>query len=149
MYNLFQNFTESYFTCNNQYFCQTYGLPMGSPLSPVLANIFMEFFETELLPEILNFDVTWVRYVDDIFAVVPCSLDIDQFLESLNNLHSSIKFKAETDNENTLPFLDTLVIRDETECPISKVYRKDTHSDSYIQAFSNHSRATKLGVISN
>ena len=30
-----------------------------------------------------------------------------------------------------------------------RVYRKDTHSDSYIHAFSNHSKTTKLGVISN
>ena len=33
--------------------------------------------------------------------------------------------------------------------PKLKVYRKHTHSDSYIHAFSNHSNKVKQGVISN
>ena len=131
------------------FYSQIDGLPMGSPLSPVLANIFMEYFESELLPRILDNNITWLRYVDDVFAVVPCSFDIQNFLESLNSLHPSIKFKVEIENNNALPFLDTLVIRSHNGYPKFKVFRKDTHSDSYIHAFSNHSITTKLGVMSN
>ena len=43
----------------------------------------MEHFETELLPEILSVDIKWVRYVDDVFAVIPCNLDIDKFFRIL------------------------------------------------------------------
>ena len=41
---------------------------MGSPLSPVIANIYMEHFE---IKAINSFPLTldeWKRYVDDIFA---------------------------------------------------------------------------------
>ena len=50
--------SECYFSCNNRIYAQVSGLPMGSPLSPVLANLFMEFYETEILPNIVNFDMT-------------------------------------------------------------------------------------------
>ena len=46
-----------WFMCNNNYFQyedsfykQKFGISMGSPLSSVSANLFMEFFEGELLP---------------------------------------------------------------------------------------------------
>ena len=37
--------------------------------SPVLSNIYMEFFERYLLPSTVNFELVWLRYVDDVFAV--------------------------------------------------------------------------------
>ena len=46
-------------------------------------------------------------------------------------------------------FLDTVVVRSSNNTPNFKVYRKPTHSNSYIHAFSNHSDNVKLGVISN
>jgi hypothetical protein len=34
--------TSTYFVCNGQHYKQTDGLAMGCPLSPVIANFFME-----------------------------------------------------------------------------------------------------------
>ena len=43
---------------------------MGSPLAPVLANIFMVFHESKWLNEYnLNEPKFYLRYVDDILAV--------------------------------------------------------------------------------
>ena len=50
---------------------------------------------------------------------------------------------------NCLPFLDVLVARSERNKPTFSVYRKPTHSNSYVHAFSNHNIDVKLGVISN
>ena len=52
----------------------------------------MEFFERYLLPSIVNFELVWLRYVDDVFAVLPDNIDLDNFLASLNRLSPSIKF---------------------------------------------------------
>ena len=42
---------------------------MGSPLAPVLSNIFMGFYESKWLNEyILNKPNFYLRYVDDILA---------------------------------------------------------------------------------
>ena len=44
---------------------------MGSPLAPVLANIFMGFDEDKLLNEYnLNKPKFYLRYVDDILAAL-------------------------------------------------------------------------------
>ena len=63
--------SSTIFLFDNQGFAQKEGVAMGSPLSPVLANLCMEFVEKEILsrcdPEIKP--VMWVRYVDDIFIL--------------------------------------------------------------------------------
>jgi len=41
--------TTTYFSYNDQFYEQTSGAAMGSPISPVIANIFMEHFEKEAL----------------------------------------------------------------------------------------------------
>ena len=52
---------------------------MGSPLAPVLANIFMCFYESKWLNEDnLNKPIFYLRYVDDI----PAAYDKEQ--DSLN-----------------------------------------------------------------
>ena len=60
---------------------------------------------------------------------------------------SSIKFKIEIENNNCLPFLDTLVIRNNGQLKFD-VYRKPTAVDSYIHFFSNHHISVKKSVFS-
>ena len=50
---------------------------MGSPLAPVLAKIFMDFHESKWLNEYnLNKSEFYLRYVDDILAVLEFSVTI-------------------------------------------------------------------------
>ena len=84
---------------------------MGSCLSPILSNLFMEYFERDLLPSVVDFELVWYRYIDDVLAVIPNTVDIDNFLLKLNCLVPSIKFKIEKENNNSLPLLDLIVIR--------------------------------------
>ena len=44
----------------------------------------------------------------------------------------------ETDNDNTIPFLDTLVIKDLEGRLTTSVYRKITHTDQYLSCDSHH-----------
>ena len=69
---------ENVFTYNGKFYKQVFGCAMGSPLSPVLSNFFMEYFESELLPNILDTNIPWLRYVDDIFFSF-CSLSDEEF----------------------------------------------------------------------
>ena len=145
--NLIRLCTENnVFQFEGDYYRQRFGVAMGSPLSPVLANIFMEMFETELLTSLTGRPLLWVRYVDDIFAVCPNDSDSNLFLSQLNNLVDSIKFTVEKEQESSLPFLDTTVHRRNGSFRFA-VYRKPTHSGQYLHYFSWHEKGIKRSVV--
>ena len=50
-----------HFTFNGKTYIQTDGVAMGSPLGPVLADIFMVEFEKSLLPELTSYISYWKR----------------------------------------------------------------------------------------
>ena len=58
--------TSTYFTYNNKCYEQIFGTPMGSSLSPVIANMVMEDLEQQALSTLHNPPSIWVRYVDDV-----------------------------------------------------------------------------------
>ena len=83
---------------------------MGSPLAPVLANIFMGFHESKWLNEYnLNKPKFYLRYVDDILAAFDNKQDSLNFLNLLNNRHPNIKFTIEKQINNFITFLDVFI----------------------------------------
>ena len=60
------------FTFQDRFYKQLHGAAMGSPCSPVVANIYMEYFENMALgPELPVPIKDWKRYVDDVFSIIP------------------------------------------------------------------------------
>ena len=119
---------------------------MGSPLSPVLANLFMEYFESELLPTIMPKPLLWLRYVDDIYLIWPNDQNFDLFFSRVNTLVPSIKFTTEWEEHDCLPFLDTKVHRRPSGF-LFEVHRKPTHSRQYIHYFSWHKEQVKRSAL--
>jgi hypothetical protein len=80
---------------------------MGSPLSPVIANYFMEYFEEMALESVTYKPLCWFRYVDDTFFIWPHGPGkLAEFLDHQNGLHENIKFTIETEKDGHLPFLN-------------------------------------------
>ena len=48
-----------------KFYEQLQGAAMGSPVSPVIANIYMEYFESLAIPSSPTLIKWWLRYVDD------------------------------------------------------------------------------------
>ena len=85
---------------------------MGSPLSPVMANFFMEEFEKKALATSTLKPGFWLRYVDDTLNSWAHDLEnLHRFLKHIGSLHPSIKFALKMQKEDkTIPFLDLLLI---------------------------------------
>ncbi len=136
----------NFFELEGKIYSQDEGMAMGSPLSPVFANIFMEDFEQRALALAVVKPKIWWRYVDDTFVVFPHGDDkLIEFLEHLNKISPSIRLTMEKEIENKLPFLDVCVVRDRDVLKTT-VYRKKTHTGQYLNFLSNHQKSVKEGV---
>ena len=116
---------------------------MGSPLAPILADIFINkllesniqrndhdqmdvtFKQTEMYPQFIL--KLFVRYVDDTLAVFDTRANALLFLKYLNNLHPNIKFTMECEEDEKLAFLDLLIMKSNDNIVLT-IYRKPTHS---------------------
>ena len=66
-----------HFAFNDEIYIQKDGVAMGSPLGPLLANIFMTSLEENVIPSLSPSLCNWKRYVDDTHAyVVPTKVDM-------------------------------------------------------------------------
>ena len=139
---------------------------MGSPLAPILADIFMNnLIETKISRgdhDFLNvtfagygnftsfFLKVFVRYVDDTLAVFDNEDEADRFLNYLNELHPNIKFTCDKEAFDKLPLLDLLLMKndDNADDNISiTVYRKPTHSGVFTHFLSFIPFKYKIGLI--
>ena len=101
--------TNTLFQAGDVFYRQTDGVAMGSPLGPLLANIFLSQYDGELA----SHSKVYLRYVDDIVRDMPVG-GLDYLLPFANTIHNKLKFTAELeDPEQGLAFLDMrLKVRD-------------------------------------
>ena len=123
-----------HFTFNNETYIQVDGVAMGSPLGPVLANLFMVELETSVIPNLNNKVKLWKRFVDNICCLARLEY-IDNILLALNSCHKNIKFTFEIEKDNTIPFLDILIKRKPGMIETT-VYRKKTRTNLYMNWYS-------------
>ena len=138
---------NTYFSFQGQFFEQVEGAAMGSPVSPIVANLYMEYLEQKALSTAPHPPRFWCRYVDDTF-VIHKEANKEGFLQHINSVDPAIKFTVEDNKEDGLiPFLDTIV-KPEVDGSLSiTVYRKPTHTDQYLQWDSHHNLSAKFSVI--
>ena len=65
-------------------------MAMGSPLSAVMACLFMETLESGPIKEIIGRHTSWFRYVDDTLVILPRRTDVNLLLTRLNNIQSIV-----------------------------------------------------------
>ena len=83
---------------------------MGSPLAPVLANLFMGLHKSRWFNEYnLNKPKYYLRYVDDILSAFDNEQDSLDSLNFLNNRHPNIKLTAEKQINHSIAFLDVFI----------------------------------------
>ena len=138
---------STYFTYQGQHFEQLEGAAMGSPISPIVANLYMKNFEEEAISTAPHAPYFWRRFVDDTFTILESSQK-RAFMGHINSIDQHIQFTCEEQREDgSIPFLDVLVTPSEDGSLNSTVFRKPTHSDLYLQWDSHHTLPYKYSVI--
>ena len=105
--------TNQLFRIDGHSYEQTDGVEMGSPLGPLMANVFMYHVEEQLTRD-GTVPSLYKRYVDDTLARMPSTNAAADFLTRLNGLHASLKFTMELPVDNMIPFIGIEIIKNGT-----------------------------------
>ena len=138
--------TTTYFVYGGEFYEQVHGAAMGSPVSPIVAKLYMEHFESIDLFTAPRLPSLWFRYVDDTF-VLTHEDDVDSMTLNINNIDDHNQFTTEPETQGKLPFLDLCVtVLDDASTKIT-IYRKPTHTDQYLNFNSHHPLIHKRSVV--
>ena len=69
---------------------------MGSPISPIVANLYMEDLETKAIQSAQNPPSFWRRFVDVTLTIMKSS-QVENFLNHLNSIDHHIQFTKNQD----------------------------------------------------
>jgi hypothetical protein len=140
---------QNYFSFDNQIYQPHKGVTMGSPISGIIAEIFLQSFEEKHLNHILDENNTtfYTRYVDDILIVNNTDkTNPDLILKYMNSIHDDLVFTHILENEhNSINFLDLLITRQTNSIDIN-IYTKPTTTNTTINYLSNHPMEQKLAA---
>ena len=137
--------SHTYFLFQGKYYEQVQGAAMGSPISPLIANSFMEEFEVKAFssfPYPLPFGSgLWMTLLSSTRQNTAREL-----FQHINNQDPHIQFTVEPTQQGSLPFLDIRITIQPDNTLSTTVYRKPTHTDQYLHWDSNHHITAKQSV---
>ena len=120
------------------------GVAMGSPLGPILANIFVGFYEMKI--PVNKWPEIYCRFVDDVFSHFESKEACHRFGDQLNSLHPALRFTREDEISGTLPYMDVKVMRSDDRI-ITSTYRKPTFTGLYTPWDSYSPTTYKINLV--
>ena len=95
---------HNYFKHDNTHYKQIFGCAMGSPISPVIADLVMEEIEETAIARASHPPKWWFRYVDDSHACLRKE-KVDEFHQHLNSINTNIQFTLKLEDTNGQDYL--------------------------------------------
>jgi hypothetical protein len=135
-------------TFQNHIYKPEKGVSMGSPISNIIAEIFLQHFETLLMKQLIETQniAYYTRYVDDILLIYNSKhTSPETILNFINRIHPNLQFNPTYEHNNSISFLDLLIIRHPTNLEVD-IYQKPTTTDTTMNFNSNHPNEHKLAA---
>ena len=120
------------FLFENKIYRQRYGVALGSPLGPLLADVFLGKIESTKLNGFIDKCTIYKRYVDDIFCVNKKQVTTDEVPNVVNSVHSNLQLTCEAENNGKIWFLDMEITMLRNGCHQTEIFRKSTSINQYI-----------------
>jgi hypothetical protein len=143
---------QNYFEYDKKMYSQNDGFVMGSPLSAILSELYMQNYESI---NILNhkvykqYIIAYFRYVDDTFILFKgTNRQAEVMVNNLNKINKNIQFTLETQIDNKINFLDLTINISNNKFNFN-IYRKPTQTDTIIRNDSNHPFSQKYAYFNS
>ena len=137
-----------YFQYNDKVYRQISGLPMGNNISAILAILYMDRLERQVITSFHQLGL-YKRYVDDIFILTDDKEAADEIHTRINNVDPHIKFEIEHPVNGALSLLDfTVTLQRDGEAHFC-FYRKEAKKNTFIHRRSAMPEACKTNSIMN
>jgi hypothetical protein len=105
---------QNYLAFQNHIYKPEKGVSMGSPISNIIAEIFLQHFETLLMKQLIDTkNITYyTRYVDDILLIYNSQHTSPEMINNfINQIHPSLQLNPTHEHNNSINFLDLLITR--------------------------------------
>lgn len=134
------------FEHDGEYYIQKSGVPIGGTSSSIIADLLINHIHEEVFkkfnPKLI------IYYVDDSLCIIKRN-KTTSLLQELNTLHPNIKYTIETENHNSISFLDIQIHRKDDGNLFTNLYKKPQKSSRTINYFSHHPNHQKANLITN
>jgi hypothetical protein len=105
---------QYYFSFKNHIYQPKTGISMDSPISSTIAQIFLQHMESTLMKQFFDTKnvAFYTRYVDDILPIHNSQHITPETKHNyINRIHPNLHFNPTYENNNSINFLDLLIIR--------------------------------------
>ena len=135
---------------NDKIYIQTDGLSMGSKIAPLLANIWLAYYDDN----IRNGADVYFRYMDDICTIVKVG-DEEELLDRVNGMHPNLRFTMEKlhhtddglDTLGYISFLDMKITVWHDRTITTEWYRKESSTDVLMDWFAWAPMRYKVNIV--
>ena len=112
---------------------------MGSPISSIITEIFLQHIEDLHIKQLLDTKnhLQYTRYIDDILIIYDTKRIHPKSINShINQIHNNIKHNPTYENNNCIIFLDLSITPAQTSLE-TDIFRKPTTTEKTINFLSN------------
>lgn len=139
----------NYFTFGNDCWRQKHGLAMGQSSSPILAILYVAYFERLVIPKFNKHILFYKRYIDDILIIWKEMHEEkyawNKFLAQMKNSIPGLDFTI-SNRGNEVPFLDITIFKNGSTFG-TKTFEKSLNLYLYTTQKSAHPPGTLKGLV--